>query len=377
MSLKKSAEISWFAPICDGDDDFLGNRNPLYKSSWENTCKIVQTADKLGYKNVLCPSSFQVGQDSLSFVAAMSNLTNNINFLPAVRCGEIYPPMLARTIATIDHMVKGRLTLNIISSNLPGENLESKKRYERSREVIQILKLFWAKDFVEYEGEYYSFKLPSDPAKPYQINGGPLLYFGGYSDDGIELCAEFCDVYLMWPDKEENLNELIKKVKNKAMRYGRSIKFGLRIHAIVRETEDEARAYARGLISKLDLKKGENIKNRALDSKSLGVSIQNNLRLQSDQDFFAEPNLWTGIGLARSGCGAALVGNPDQITSKIKSYIDMGIDSFILSGYPHNKECKIFGNYVLPHFNNVYLSKQLGRFPKIKSNSPLSEGPRK
>ena len=205
MSLKKSAEISWFAPICDGDDDFLGNRNPLYKSSWGNSCKIVQTADKKGYKNILCPSSFQVGQDPLSFVAAMSNLTKDINFLPAVRSGEIYPPMLARAIATIDHMVKGRLTLNIISSNLPGENLESKKRYERSREVIQILKLFWSKDFVEYDGKYYSFKLPSDPAKPYQINGGPLLYFGGYSDDGIELCAEFCDVYLMWPDKEENL----------------------------------------------------------------------------------------------------------------------------------------------------------------------------
>ena len=125
------------------------------------------------------------------------------------------------------------------------------------------------------------------------------------------------------------------------------------------------------------MKKGEDIKNRALDSKSFGVSIQNNLRSQSDQDFFAETNLWTGIGLARSGCGAALVGNPDQITSKINSYIDMGIDSFIFSGYPHNKECEIFGNYVLPHFNSVSLSKQLGRFPQIKSTSPLSEGSRK
>ena len=94
------------------------------------------------------------------------------------------------------------------------------------------------------------------------LPGGPLLYFGGYSDDGIELCAEFCDVYLMWPDKEENLNELIKKVNKKAMKYGRSIKFGLRIHVIVRETEDEARAYARGLISRLNLKKGEDIKNQ-------------------------------------------------------------------------------------------------------------------
>ena len=161
------------------------------------------------------------------------------------------------------------------------------------------------------------------------------------------------------------------------MHYGRSIKFGLRIHAIVRETEDDARAYARGLISKLSLKKGEDIKNRALDSKSLGVSIQNNLRSESNQDFFAEPNLWTGIGLARSGCGAALVGSPNQIVSKLKRYISMGIDSFILSGYPHSKECEIFGNYVLPHFNNISLSKQLRRLPKGKSNSPLSKGPRK
>ena len=109
----------------------------------------------------------------------------------------------------------------------------------------------------------------------------------------------------------------------------------------------------------------------------MGVSIQNNLRSQSNQDFFAEPNLWTGIGLARSGCGAALVGNPDQIASKLKRYIGMGIETFILSGYPHNRECEIFGNYVLPHFNNISLSKQLGRFPEVKSNSPLSEGRRK
>ena len=100
-------------------------------------------------------------------------------------------------------------------------------------------------------------------------------------------------------------------------------------------------------------------------------------RSQSNQDFFAEPNLWPGIGLARSGCGAALVGNPNQIISKLKRYISMGIDSFILSGYPHNQECEIFGKYVLPQFNNISLSKKLGRIPKRKFNSPLSHGPRK
>ena len=100
------AEVSWFAPLCDGDDDFLGNRNPIYKSSWENTSKIIKTADKLGFRNVLCPSSYQVGQDTLSYVAGMATVTEQINFLAAVRCGELHPPMLARTISTLDHIAQ-------------------------------------------------------------------------------------------------------------------------------------------------------------------------------------------------------------------------------------------------------------------------------
>ena len=132
-------EVSWFAPLCDGDDDFLGNRNPNFKSNWENTSKIVQTANKLGFRNVLCPSSYQVGQDTLTFASAMAPLTKQINLLVAIRCGEIHPPMLARALATLDHILKGRLTVNIISSDLPGTVLPSSERYARSREVIQIL----------------------------------------------------------------------------------------------------------------------------------------------------------------------------------------------------------------------------------------------
>ena len=191
------AEISWFAPLCDGDDDFLGNRNPLYKSSWENTSNIVSTADEFGFKNVLCPSSYQVGQDPISFAAGMAAITKQINFLVAIRCGELHPPMLARTIASLDHMLKGRLTINIISSDLPGMKLSSKERYARSREVIQILKQSWTQDQIKFKGKYYQLDLNTRPVKPYQQNGGPLLYFGGYSPDGVDLCAEFCDVYLL------------------------------------------------------------------------------------------------------------------------------------------------------------------------------------
>jgi alkanesulfonate monooxygenase len=377
MLKENEVEISWFAPICDGDDDILGSRNSKYKSSWNNTSRIVKTADELGYTNILCPSSYQVGQDTLSFVSSMAPLTAQINFLAAIRCGEIHPPMLARALATIDHILKGRLTVNIISSDLPGNKVESSIRYARSKEVIQILKQGWNNDEINFKGEFYDIKLPSDPIKSYQINGGPLLYFGGYSPDGVDLCAEHCDVYLMWPDTEDKISTLISNMKAKALRYNRTVQFGLRVHVIVRETEAEARKYASKLISNLDYNLGNEIRDRAQDSKSLGVSMQSELRSKSDKDFYVESNLWTGIGLARSGCGAAIVGDPDQVYNKLKRYMNLGIRSFILSGYPHHKECELFARYVLPRFSNIHLSKAFNRLPKSIPNTPLGTGIRK
>lgn len=367
----EGAEISWFAPLCDGDDDFLGHRNPVYKSTWENTSTIVKTADQLGYRNVLCPSSYQVGQDTLSFVAGMAPLTEQINLLAAIRCGEVHPPMLARSIATLDHMLKGRLTVNIISSDLPGTTMASAERYARSREVITILKQAWTQDEIDFQGKYYSLKLPTEPVKPYQQNGGPLLYFGGYSPEGVDLCAEHCDVYLMWPDTEEQLQSLMDNMTEKAAAYGRRVQFGLRVHVVVRETEEEARAYAAGLLSKLDLDLGTEIRNRAQDAKSLGVARQADLRDKSDVAMYAEPHLWTGIGLARSGCGAAIVGNPEQVTQKLKRYMSMGIRSFILSGYPHQQECELFAKYVLPQLKTISLPQVLGRVPTSTPSTPL------
>ena len=371
------AEVSWFAPLCDGDDDLLGNRIPDFKSSWENTSKIIKKADELGFRNVLCPSSFQVGQDTLSYVAGMAPLTEQINFLAAVRCGELHPPMLARTIATLDHMLKGRLTVNIISSDLPGTKLSSPERYARSREVIEILKQSWTQDRIEFNGKYYQLNLPTDPVKPYQQNGGPLLYFGGYSPDGVDLCAEHCDVYLMWPETEKKLQELMNNMTNKAAEHKRTVQFGLRIHVIVRETEQDARDYANNLLSKLDLDLGKDIRNRAQDAASLGVARQAMLREEADNQHYVEPHLWTGIGLARSGCGAAIVGDPDQVLAKLERYMEMGIRSFILSGYPHQQECELFAKHVLPRLKTVSLPEVLRRRPSKSPNSPLGNGVRK
>ena len=368
----QGAEVSWFAPICDGDDRYLGERNVKYKSNWENSSNVLLAADQLGYRNILCPSSYQVGQDTLPFVSAVSPMIQNINILAAVRCGEIHPPMLARTLSTIDHILKGRLTVNIISSNLPGEELSSQDRYQRSREVIEILKQAWSKEEINFNGQFYKFKLPTNPVKPYQ-NGGPLLYFGDILP-AVDLCAEHCDVYLMWPETEDNLRNLMENMSLKAAKYKRKVDFGLRVHVVVRDTEEEAREYAESIISKLDLGVGQELKDRALDAKSYGVKRQNQMRDQSSGDGYVEPHLWTGIGKARSGCGAALVGNPDQIVEKLYRYMDMGIRSFIFSGYPNIDECNRFAELVLPRLKTFSMPHLQGKTTKDEPLTPLANG---
>jgi alkanesulfonate monooxygenase len=374
----QAAEVSWFAPLCSDDYRYLGVPDGALRSSFENTSRIAQTADRLGFRNMLCPSSYQVGQDTLSFVAAMAPLTKQMSLLAAIRMGEMQPIMLARTVATLDHMLKGRLTLNVISSDFPGEIASNELRYQRSKEVVEILKQAWTQDEINYEGKVYTFKgLSTQPVKPYQQNGGPLLYFGGYSPDAVNLCAEHCDVYLMWPEAEGQIAERMRVVNERAQHYGRTIDYGLRIHMIVRDTETEAREYAEDLVSQLDDEIGRQIRERALDAKNFGVSIQTqNLKLADDSGYI-EPHVWTGIGRARSGCGAALVGSVDQVMSKIERYKKMGIRAFIFSGYPHLNECEQFGTKVLPHLKTCSLPEVYGRVPSSTPATPLGNGIRK
>ena len=372
-----AAEVSWFSALCSDDYQFLGVPDGSLRSSWKHCSDIVRTAEAQGFRNVLCPSSYQVGQDTLSFVAGCAPITENINLLAAVRCGEMQPIMLARTLATLDHMLEGRLTVNIISSDFPGEVAESGFRYQRSREVVEILKQAWTQDEINYQGEVYNFEgLTTDPAKPYQT-GGPLLYFGGYSPAALDLCGQHCDVYLMWPEPKENLAQRMKDVNAVAESYDRTLDYGLRVHMIVRDTEAEAREYAEYIVSKLDDEYGKLIRDRAHDSISLGVAHQAKARELADKFGYVEPHLWTGVGRARSGCGAALVGSADQVMSQIEEYQKMGIRSFIFSGYPHIEEAEYFGKLVMPHLRTCSLPHAYGRVPASTPQTPLGVGERK
>lgn len=372
----EAAEISWFAALCSDDYRFLGVPDGELRSSFEHCSAIVKRAEQLGFRNILCPSSYQVGQDTLSFVAACAPLTSDINMLAAIRCGEMQPIMLARTVATLDHMLKGRLTLNVISSDFPGQKEDSALRYRRSAEVVQILQQAWTRDRIDFDGEIYRFaNVPTDPAKPYQ--SAPLLYFGGYSPDALELCGRFCDVYLMWPEPKDTLAERMRAVHARADAHGRTLDYGLRVHMIVRDTEAEAREYADHLVSKLDDELGRLIRDRAHDAGSLGASHQTRARELADQFGYVERHLWTGIGRARSGCGAAIVGSTDQVLSEIESYRKMGIRAFIFSGYPHLDEAESFGKRVLPQLSTCSLPQIYGRVPTGPAQTPLGAGPRR
>ncbi len=373
-----AAEVSWFSALCSDDYAYLGVPDGALRSSWEHCRDILLEAEAQGFRNILCPSSYQVGQDTLSFVAGCAPLTSKINMLAAVRCGEMQPIMLARTVATLDHMLEGRLTINIISSDFPGEKAESGFRYQRSREVVEILRQAWTQDAINYEGEVYTFKnVPTDPARPYQQNGGPLMYFGGYSPPALELCGQHCDVYLMWPEPKDAIAQRMKDVNAVAERYGRTLDYGLRVHMIVRDTEAEAKEYAEHLVSKLDDEYGTLIRDRAHDSTSLGVAHQAKARELADKFGYVEPHLWTGVGRARSGCGAALVGSTDQVLSEIEAYKKMGIRAFIFSGYPHIDECKSFGSRVLPELKTCSLPEAYGRVPNTTPATPLGTGERR
>lgn len=369
------AEIAWFCDLCGGDTEFLGQLDPDRRSSFGHCKNMLLTAEKQGFLNCLLPTSYVVGQDPIAFASAVSQSTHDISLLTALRTGETHPLQLARAIATLDHLLEGRLTINIINSDLPGYKEDAGLRYQRCAETITILKQAWTQDRIEHDGPVYGrLSMATDPVKPYQQNGGPLLYFGGIADGAREVCAQHCDVFLMWPEKEESIYATMQDVSARAARHGRTVDFGLRIHVVVRETEAEARAYTRRLMSQFDARQAEALKQRAQDANSLGVVRQNEMRKEADDNGFVEPILWTGIGQARSGAGGALVGAPEQILVQLNRYMDMGIRAFIFSGYPLIEECAYFGKLVLPHLPNVRLGDVQGRRPTVTPETPLTHG---
>ncbi len=352
-------EVSWFSALCDDDYEFLGVPDPALRSSWSHCRDIVLAAERGGFDNILLPSGYGLGIDAVAFAGGVAPLLSHMDLLVAVRCGELWPPQLARQLATLDQMLGGRLNINIISSDLPGQSLDSAPRYQRTLEVMRSLRALLDGEPIDAHGGFVDLAVDPPGARP--ISGRcPLLYFGGLSDPARDVAAQEADVYLMWPDLMPAVADIIGDLRARAARHGRTLRFGYRVHVIVRETEAAARAAAARLVSRLDDDEGAKIRGRSLDSTSAGVRRQAELRDAAGGEGYVEDHLWTGIGRARSGCGAAIVGDPDQVRAKLEAYRDLGIDAFILSGYPHLAEADLFARYVLPFLDHAPLRTTAG-----------------
>ena len=355
--VRSPVEVAWFSALCDDDYEQLGVPDPTLLASFEHCRDIVLRAEAGGFDNVLLPSGYALGIDGVAFAAGMAPLLRpdgHMRLLLAVRCGEFWPPQLARQVATLDQMLHGRLAINIISSELPGEALGGRERYARTLEVMHILRTLLGGEPLDHHGEHYRLRL--DPPRVRTVGGRcPPFYFGGLSEEAREVAAAAADVFLLWPDTVPNLRAILDDMRTRAARHGRVLRFGYRAHVIVRATEAEARAAAAHLVSAVAPEIGNAIRARSLDHGSQGVRRQAEMRDEADADGFVEPHLWTGIGRARSGAGAAIVGNPAQVLAKLNAYRDLGFDAFILSGYPHAAECDLFAREVLPHLEHAPL----------------------
>jgi alkanesulfonate monooxygenase len=352
-------EVSWFGPLCDEDHEFLGVPDPALKSSWEHDRGVVLGAEEAGFDNLLLPSDYVPGLDSIAFAAGIAPWLRRMQLLVAVRMGEMWPPQLARQLATIDQMLGGRLTINIISSDLPGQKLESEPRYRRTLEYMHVLRSLMNGTPVDVRGEFLQVAL--DPPRICRDGPGcPPFYFGGLSEAAREVAAQAADVYLMWPDTMPAVRAIIDDMRARAARHGRELRFGYRVHVIVRETEQEARLAARRLVSHLTGQAGQQVRTQSLHPASTGQLRQGELRELADEDGFAEPGLWTGVGRGRQGAGAAIVGDPDQVLAKLRAYAELGMEAFILSGYPHAAECDRFARHVLPHLKHGALLPRTG-----------------
>ncbi|MEB3766993.1 FMNH2-dependent alkanesulfonate monooxygenase [Acinetobacter sp. MD2] len=348
-------KIFWFIPT-HGDSRYLGTTKGARQVDHAYMKQIAVAADNLGYEGVLIPTGRSC-EDPWIVAASLIDATQNLKFLVALRPGVTTPALTARMAATFDRLSNGRVLLNLVTGGdeeeLRGDGVyeDHSTRYETASEYVQI----WREILTHsHTGESFSFKgkrLQVDNAKllypPVQAPYPPL-WFGGSSDVATDLAAAQVDTYLTWGEPPEAVAEKIAVVREKAAQKGRQLNYGIRLHVIVRETNDEAWAAANALIQHLDDATIAAAQQKFAQMDSIGQQRMAALHGGKRDQLEVSPNLWAGIGLVRGGAGTALVGDPETVAARIQAYADLGIETFIFSGYPHLEESIRFAELVFP-----------------------------
>ncbi|ALC80496.1 MULTISPECIES: FMNH2-dependent alkanesulfonate monooxygenase [Bacillus] len=344
-------EILWFIPT-HGDGQYLGTSHRGRTTDYTYLKQVAQAADRLGYTGALIPTG-RTCEDPWLTAGALAAETRNLKFLVAVRPGLMQPSVAARMAATLDRISEGRVLINVVaggnSKELEGDGLflDHDERYEAADEFLDIWRSLLSGETVTYNGKHVNINDGKLLFPPVQTPHPPI-YFGGSSAAGQKVAAKHTDVYLTWGEPPEQVKEKIQSVREQAEKEGRSIRFGIRLHVIVRETEKEAWQAADKLISHLDEKTIKASQKALLSTDSVGQHRMAALHQGDRTKLEISPNLWAGIGLVRGGAGTALVGDPETVADRILEYKDLGIESFILSGYPHLEEAYQFAELVFP-----------------------------
>lgn len=344
-------DVLWFLPT-HGDGRYLASSNGARHVTLSYLSQIARAADELGYFGVLIPTGKSC-EDSWVIASAMVPLTQRLRYLVAVRPGLSEPSMTARMAATLDRLSGGRLLVNVVAGGDPvelegdGVWLKHDERYEATDEYLRVWRGMMSGETVDFEGKHVRIKGGKLLFPPVQLPYPPL-YFGGSSAAGQKVAAEQCDVYLTWGERPAEVAEKIAQMRDLAVKEGRTLRFGIRLHVIVRETEKEAWAAADELIRYVDDEAIALAQKTFARLDSVGQKRMSELHGGRRDKLEISPNLWAGVGLVRGGAGTALVGNAQQVADRMKEYMALGIDRFILSGYPHLEECYRFAELVFP-----------------------------
>jgi len=345
--------LFWFLPTA-GDGPYLGTQEGWRPAEFDYMQQIAQAADRLGYEGVLLPTGPSCF-DGWTLSSALAPLTQRLKFLVALRPGIIAPAYAARQAGALDRVLGGRLLLNIVTGGnrselaQDGVHLDHAARYAQTDEFLKVWRAVASGQSISFKGQHYHVESEGKLAFPSVQKPHPPLYFGGSSDAGVEVAANHVDYYLTWGEPPEAVAEKFAAVRAAAAVRGRTVRFGLRIHLIVRETEAEAWDAADRLISRITDEAIE----AARDRRSLRYESEGQSRMTALHGFRRDalevaPNLWAGVGLIREGAGTALVGDPETVAARLRAYQAVGVDTIIASGYPHLEEAYKVAELLFP-----------------------------
>ena len=348
--------FDWFIPI-DGDGAHLGTYRPERPPSFQYLRKVVETSEECGFYSLLIPTRFANGlfeegaplAETWTMVTALAAVTSRIRFLVAVRPGFISTGLFAQMAATLDQISNGRLDLNVVPGGIQrdferlGELSDQAQRYSRAEEFIAACRKLWeAPEPVTFEGKH--LRLNGAICSPGPVGNGPKFYLGGASERALALAGRQADVYLAWIEPPQRIAQHLEQARAQFAASGRPPSFGLRTHLVVRDTETEAWEAADELLSQAE---------RVVKNQRQAVFADTPMVGQRAQARVAPnhrlgPHLWNGISTVRVNCGTAIVGTPDQVAQELLGYWRLGIDEFILSGFPHVEECCRAASDLLP-----------------------------